>query len=220
MSSTSTIVIGVIYTIYSFLYFVAAMFISELPQPVRQLLTALNCNNIAVGVDKWRVGAILATLPLVAHIVLLSSGLSMPPSLADNLGFPTDSYPNLTGDRKTIVMVFDLVQAAWAAVMVHRLYSNNYTSNDGELRALTVVAIYIGSIGAIFCGAKQDKHWIWIVQWSLLLLSIITVTLHDPDSAGQRAGGSGATSTANNRASGFSRGITGRFRAVQTCPDA
>tara|TARA_B110000914_G_scaffold166593_1_gene147134 strand:+ start:767 stop:1201 length:435 start_codon:yes stop_codon:yes gene_type:complete len=144
----------------------------------------------------------------------------MPPSLADNLGFPTDSYPNLTGDRKTIVMVFDLVQAAWAAVMVHRLYSNNYTSNDGELRALTVVAIYIGSIGAIFCGAKQDKHWIWIVQWSLLLLSIITVTLHDPDSAGQRAGGSGATSTANNRASGFSRGITGRFRAVQTCPDA
>jgi hypothetical protein len=140
--------------------------------------------------------------------------------LADNLGFPTDSYPNLTGDRKTIVMVFDLVQAAWAAVMIHRLYSKNYTSSDDELRALTVVAIYIGSIGAIFCGAKQDKHWIWIVQWSLLLLSIITVTLHAPAPGGPSTEVSVSTPADNGRVRGFSRGRMGRFRAVQTCPDA
>ena len=230
MPSTQTIIIGVVYTIYSFLYFVAAVLISSrhkvFDRVVHSVFGAWDKGTRRTQIESFnltKVAAIIATLPLVAHIVALSAGLSIPPKAADHLGLSVDSYPNLTGDLKTIVMMFDLVQLVWAVVMLYRLNSiSNFTSHsERSLRSLTIIAIYIGSIGAIFCGRKQIEPWIWGVQLFFLLVSLLLVTVGGsaPHSIPVGPNGGLLYAAKGHIVAPLERGPSAEFRVFQNCPD-
>lgn len=229
MPSTQTIIIGVVYTIYSFLYFVAAVLISSRHKLFDGVVHSVfgagdkSTSKKPLPFNLTKVAAIIATLPLVAHIVALSAGLSIPPKAADHLGLSVDSYPNLTGDLKTIVMMFDLVQLVWAVVMLYRLNSiSNFTSHsERSLRSLTIIAIYIGSIGAIFCGRKQIEPWIWGVQLFFLLVSLLLVTVGGsaPHSIPVDTKGGLRYTATGSIVAPLERGPSAEFRVFQNCPD-
>jgi len=226
MSSTQTTLIGVVYTIYSFLYFVAAVLISSRHGLFRfdQIVHSVFGDKKKKLFNLNKAAAIIATLPLVLHIVALSVGLSIPPKAADYLGVSVDSYPNLTGDLKTIIMMFDLVQLAWAVVMLYRLNSESKTPSLQEqrsLRSLTIIAIYIGSIGAIFCGRKQIEPWIWGVQLFFLSGSLLIVTVlgSAPHSLNVSEGTLLPAKAAAYSVVPLQRGPSAEFRVFQNCPD-